>query len=257
MYRSPKVTYVIIFATLLLLAPQTAHAQENGRAGLVVVAGEGEAITRCIALDQPSMSGERLLTLSGLDVVSDPQSSMGATVCRIEGVGCNHPAEDCFCKCKGASCTYWSYWRLSESGEWGYSSQGATGSKVTSGTVEGWVWGDGSSGEAPEPPALTFAAICAPEPLAGQRDGLSATGATTISASVNTTTTTTSAITTAAISVVTPRSATKIDAVPTASTTSVALEGEGGSSWQAIAGVAAVVALPLVLVLFLRRRKSQ
>jgi chemotaxis protein CheC len=49
---------------------------------------------------------------------------MGATICRIDGEGCNFPTESCFCQCQGSPCIYWSYWRLTE-GEWRYSNIGA------------------------------------------------------------------------------------------------------------------------------------
>jgi hypothetical protein len=85
---------------------------------------------------------------------------MGITVCQIEGEGCAYPSEACFCHCMGGDCAYWNYfYRDPGQAEWTYSALGAVLRKVSPGSVEAWVWGDGRT-----PPAsdLTFEAICAP-----------------------------------------------------------------------------------------------
>ncbi|MGD8398542.1 MAG: hypothetical protein PVG11_06770 [Anaerolineae bacterium] len=161
---------VALLLALLLLLPGVAAAQAPNRAGLVVQYPDGSVETWCIAFEGDTISGEDLLARSGLDVLLDPTSGMGVTVCRIEDHGCDYPAEHCFCQCMGGGpCAYWNYFYRDPpeagdtgTGAWTYSPLGAMLRDVQSGSVEAWVWGDGHT-----PPAddLTFDAICAaPEP---------------------------------------------------------------------------------------------
>ncbi len=94
-------------------------------------------------------------------MIIDPASGMGLIVCQIEEVGCNHPAEPCFCQCMGGGeCTYWNYfYREPGEGDWTYSALGAAMHKVKAGSVDAWVWGDGHTPPATE---LGFEAICVP-----------------------------------------------------------------------------------------------
>lgn len=161
--------YYVIATVILLLFAAPVAAQEENRAGLVIVHGDGSVATQCIAFTEESISGAELLTRSQLDL-SMEASSMGATICRIDGEGCNFPTESCFCQCQGSPCIYWSYWRLTE-GEWRYSNIGAGNALVRAGDVDGWRWGAGTVDKAESPPAITFEEICvepkqtvAPEP---------------------------------------------------------------------------------------------
>jgi hypothetical protein len=135
-------------------------ADEPNQTGLVVQLEDELVVTRCISFNEDELTGADLLTRSGLNVVLDPASSMGITVCQIEGVGCSHPAEPCFCQCMGGSeCAYWNYfYRDHGELEWIYSALGAALRKVRHGSVEAWVWGDGHT---PPDDTLTFEAICA------------------------------------------------------------------------------------------------
>lgn len=254
----------LFFAVLALAVASMAtpvRAQEDGRAGLVIVTGSGDVITRCVDFAGDSIRGDELLARSGLAVVSDPQSSMGATVCSIEGVGCKYPAQDCFCKCQGSPCVYWSYWRYGEADGWNYSGMGASNTQVRDGAVEGWVWGDGTSGEAPEPPALTFADICTVEVLNEPQVG---TVTTPVAAGESEAA---SALATAGggASSTELASAASATLVPTsASAPTVAQEPEPASTLPlarnagaaGLAGAAAIVAVPLLLLALLwwRRR---
>lgn len=145
---------MLFLCTLFLLAAQ---ADERNRAGLVVDLGDGVIETVCVNFTGEDISGFDLLQASGLAVEIDAQG-IGAAVCRIAETGC--PAGNCFCQCKGADCTYWSYWHQVE-GAWEYSAAGAGTYRVGPGDVEGWTWGPGSVTEAIEPPSISFAEICA------------------------------------------------------------------------------------------------
>jgi hypothetical protein len=160
--RPRNVLWMLAVAILLVaVSPALVAAQESKQVGLVVQFGDGRLETRCISFEGDEIGGDALLAQSGLEVLLDPSSGMGVTVCRIEDEGCNHPAEHCFCQCMGGGeCAYWNYFYREPGAEtWTYSALGAGLRKARPGAVEAWVWGDGHS-----PPAgdLNFEAICAP-----------------------------------------------------------------------------------------------
>jgi len=153
---------IAIFSPLGIAAlPGWASADAPPQAGLVVVYGDGRLESHCVSLPEGEVSGADLLLLSGLDVALDTGSSMGITLCQVEGVGCDFPAEPCFCQCMGGGeCTYWNYfYRDPGQEEWVYSALGAALRQVSPGSVEAWVWGDGQTPPAAE---LSFEAICPP-----------------------------------------------------------------------------------------------
>lgn len=139
-------------------------AEGPQRAALVVVFGEGQVEARCVEFAEAQVSGTDLLRRSGLAVVLSETQGLGAAVCAVEGVGCQFPAEDCFCRCRGAECRYWTYWRW-EGGKWVYSGLGASSRLLGDGDMDAWVWGDGKT----PPPTLAFADVCgvpgAPSPV--------------------------------------------------------------------------------------------
>jgi hypothetical protein len=148
---------VLLFALL----PGRAYAQEENRAALVVVYGDGTVAQKCVAFAEESVSGYDLLLRSGLPSRVEA-SAIGPTVCSIGGEGCDFPQESCFCRCQGSPCIYWSYWRLQEDGAWRYQTLGAGNTHVRNGDVEGWRWAEGTTRAAQAPPDATFDAICGP-----------------------------------------------------------------------------------------------
>ncbi|MBN1247069.1 MAG: hypothetical protein JXC32_05385 [Anaerolineae bacterium] len=145
---------VLPLLLLLLALSSPAQAQKAGqRAGLVVVHGDGRVVTRCVAFDEPEISGSTLLARSGLSVVSSA-GPLGQTICSLNGEGC--PASACFCECTGTPCIYWVYYHQQPDGAWSYANIGAARRTVTHGDVDAWVWGEVSQ----LPPAVSFDAIC-------------------------------------------------------------------------------------------------
>jgi hypothetical protein len=121
-------------------APQTVH-----HAGLVIVFPEGRNETRCVEFSEDSISGTQLLQESGLTIVfSSFGGGLGAGVCRIDDVGCSDPG-NCFCQCQGASCAFWSYFKLDGS-TWRYESVGPATRRLHDGDTDAWVWGSGHAG---------------------------------------------------------------------------------------------------------------
>lgn len=150
-----------------LVTGGTLHAQGDDpsiRAGVIVQGEDGDVRTFCVTLDGDAPTGLDALEATGLDVMAD-QGSMGATVCRLDGVGCTPPGDSCFCQCEGdGPCTYWSYFHLNDAGTWQFSMTGAGAYTVEQGDVEGWWWRNTSDASAPPPPALPFESICTAGP---------------------------------------------------------------------------------------------
>lgn len=158
-YRLLYTMLALSFAlTVVAFAPGPAGAQEPSRVGLVVEFGDDSFTTRCIEFDEGEITGYDVLRRSGLSLVAKEVSGMGVTICDIEDTsGCS--ASDCWCQCRGMSCMYWRYYHL-KAGSWEYSSIGAAGHAVQHGDVEGWAWGDESSGDGGQPPVIPFEEIC-------------------------------------------------------------------------------------------------
>ena len=154
--RTLLIPMAMLLASMLLIGSSLAvgRAQAPNQAGLVVQLGDGSLITRCIDFSESEINSYDLLLRSGLTVVTSGDPTVGMAVCNIEAEGC--PASDCFCQCKGSTCTYWSYWHLVD-GAWQYSSLGASGHTAAPGDVEGWHWG-----EAQPPPVIPLAEILRP-----------------------------------------------------------------------------------------------
>lgn len=148
----------LIWTVAIASAGPTA-AQAPNRAGLVVVHEDG-VVQKCVAFQEEHISGYDVLERSGLALIPMAGGALGISICSIDHHGCNYPAEDCFCRCQGTPCVYWSYWHLVD-GKWQYSSLGAASYQVRHGDVEGWVWGEGEyarSGQ--QPPLVRFEEIC-------------------------------------------------------------------------------------------------
>jgi hypothetical protein len=153
------VAFVVAFLPAIPAAAP-ACAAEAPHAALVVSTGK-DVLRYCVTLDQPSVSGLRLIELAhdqyGLSYRSD-----GAAVCMLHGVGTS--GGDCF----GDYPDYWGYWRGDGSGGWKWAGSGAATTSVRDGQVEGWSWGTGDSGTShPRPPTTTLSSVCHPtEPTA-------------------------------------------------------------------------------------------
>jgi hypothetical protein len=156
-----RITCRVIYAVgaVLLLATVRASAQAPNRVALVIRYGDGTVWTKCVEFSEPQITGLDVLSRAGLPVVYT-SSGGGALVCKIGPQGCDNPG-NCLCACRGAECTYWSYWHLID-GSWQYANIGAAQYVVKPGTVEGWVWGEGSVTKAPQPPPTSFDEICYP-----------------------------------------------------------------------------------------------
>jgi hypothetical protein len=162
----------LLVISLTLLALTLSAAQTANRAGLIVRFGDERVETYCVSFVEDEITGRDLLARAGL-VLETEEVGMGASVCKIDDVGC--ASSNCFCECRGGSCTYWSFWRLRD-GAWQYAATGASITPVQHGDVQGWSWGPGSVTEAISPPTTTFEDICAGETSATDEPSANVTG---------------------------------------------------------------------------------
>lgn len=147
----------LLIGLLLLLAALYFHSSavaqvDVNQAGLVVLFDEGDVLTECVTFEE-EITGYELLERAGLSVViKDYGGGLGFAVCKIEDLGCDYPAKNCFCRGDDISWRYW-YW---EDGGWVYSGLGASSRTVEDGDVDAWVWSGGEG----EPPDLDVSVLC-------------------------------------------------------------------------------------------------
>ncbi|MDY6876541.1 MAG: hypothetical protein SWK90_10135 [Chloroflexota bacterium] len=153
-----RIGVLSLILVAVLAAPIRAQQPDLHRAGLVVVHGDGNVVSACVAFTEESLSGAELLRRSGLGVALDAYGGLGYGVCAIGSEGC-FAGQDCFCQCRGAPCAYWIYSHRRPDGSWAVSGVGASGWQVHDGDVDGWVWGDGSTA----PPIVAFEQVCLPD----------------------------------------------------------------------------------------------
>ncbi|MCS7061490.1 MAG: hypothetical protein RMN25_10040 [Anaerolineae bacterium] len=166
MQTHARVFVAVTLSTLgiaMLSRPPSLHAQTPApaqRAGVVIQYAAGTVETRCVEFDEPHISGYDLLRRSGLrlKIAAD---SFGAAICKIGDVGCDYPAQSCFCRCENvnATCVYWISFVQSD-GVWKYATLGASNTTVKDGDLQAWVWGAGQGENAPRPPAITIEEVC-------------------------------------------------------------------------------------------------
>ena len=126
----------------------SAYAQAQKQGDVVVQLDDHALQVRKIDFTG-SISGVKALQLTGLNVVIS-DTSFGAAVCSIAGVGC--PATNCFCNQQ----KFWaySYW---DGSTWQDYPVGASGSVISrTGAIEGWRWGEFGS---PKIPATQATAV--------------------------------------------------------------------------------------------------
>jgi hypothetical protein len=245
---------LLLLVALLVLLPGVARAQDENRAGLVIVFGDGRVERQCVTFAEDTITGYQLLQRAGLPL-SVEAGAIGPTVCSIDKEGCSFPAESCFCRCQGSPCIYWSYWRLQEDGAWRYQALGAGNTKVRSGDVEGWRWAAGTTQDAEEPPAVSYTEICGePSPQVVAAASPLTAAAAQSAASAVTAVVTSTAVATETVRIFTPFGNVEPENKAAASGGGNA-EGTGLELiWIVLVGVIVVPAAALVVIGLLRRR---
>ena len=119
-------------------APSGACPDETGVTVVVdAVALGGELLVGCAT--EPA-TGTEALTAAGFTEARDPSGF----ICAVGGLPDPCPTE--------FTGEYWSYWTAEAGGEWVAYTVGSDEAQPAAGSVEGWAWGDGSTGPAIPPP---------------------------------------------------------------------------------------------------------
>jgi hypothetical protein len=143
-----------IISVIALFGATPAHA---ARAGVVVDFGGGNVVTRCVHFEGPQITGFQLLQDSGLTFTFENFGpTLGNAICSIQNLGCQFPAQPCFCQCTGTGpCSFIAYFIL-QNGAFVLSPVGESTRVVHNKDVDGYIFNDGST----PPPVFTIHQIC-------------------------------------------------------------------------------------------------
>ena len=117
-------------APVALVVPVCAAAGSN-HAAVVVEHGDGSVVTRCVAFDTDSISGDELLNRSGLAWSAQTFGSFGDAVCALDG----EPAQ--YVECLGKD-RYWAVFVARTGGAWQLASVGISTMTLHDGDAEGF-----------------------------------------------------------------------------------------------------------------------
>lgn len=123
----------VLLGTGLIASPADAG---NGKAGVVVVHGDGTVRTDCVALPKAEVSGFRLLKASDFEFRA-ARFSFGRAVCWLdgEGVDTRDPSS-----CLPDDAPFWGYWTEDKGGTPVSSEVGAGDRRVRRGAIDYWVF---------------------------------------------------------------------------------------------------------------------
>jgi hypothetical protein len=160
-------------AALASLAPGTPAASPCAAAGshsaaLVVEHADGSTVTRCVAFDTDAISGEQLLTLSGIGWSSQSFGDFGDAACALDG----EPAR--YAECPGKD-RYWAVFVAQAGGSWQLANVGISALALHDGDAEGFRYVP-ASGVPAAPPSP--AGVCAAPPTTGIAGATASAGAT-------------------------------------------------------------------------------
>ena len=136
MRRRAVLLSAVILATLAPLAPLApvvpgCAAAGSAHAALVVEHGDGSVVTRCVAFNAGAISGEELLSESGVAWSSQTFGGFGGAVCALDG----EPAH--YVDCPGKD-SYWAVFVARGGGPWQLASVGISTMTLNDGDAEGF-----------------------------------------------------------------------------------------------------------------------
>jgi hypothetical protein len=145
-----------ILAALVSLAPVGSvvpgcAAAGSNHAPLVVEHADGSVVTRCVAFDSDSISGEDLLNRSGLAWSAQTFGGFGDAVCALDG----EPAQ--YTECLGKD-RYWAVFVARAGGSWQLANVGISTMTLRDGDAEGFRY-EPASGLPATP--VSAAGVCA------------------------------------------------------------------------------------------------
>lgn len=132
----------VVVAGVALIAPPRAplhptcvNAEALHHAAVVIEHSDGSVITRCVGFDVDSVTGEDLLTSSGIEWEQPGDyGGMGAEVCQIDNEPATYPAG-----CWTSTSRYWAFYAATDGGGWQYSrGEGASSRRFRDGDAAGF-----------------------------------------------------------------------------------------------------------------------
>jgi hypothetical protein len=148
------VVFSVLFGTTVLAPPASAGF---GKAGVVVVHGNGDVVTDCVKLDKAEITGFGLLKRSRFEFKAASFDSLGKAICWLDGEGVNTTdPNQCFSDPDGA---FWGYWKQNKDDPAPKASNsGPELRRVRRGSVDYWVW---DTYPQPAPAPVSLSTICA------------------------------------------------------------------------------------------------
>jgi hypothetical protein len=113
------------------LVPSACAAAGSHHAALVVEHGDGSVVSRCVAFDASQVTGEELLTASGIAWSGQTFGGFGEAVCAMDG----EPAR--YSSCPGSD-GYWAVFVARGNGSWHLSNVGISTLTLADGDAEGF-----------------------------------------------------------------------------------------------------------------------
>ena len=147
------------------LVPTCAAAGAN-HAALVVEHGDGSVVRSCVAFDTSEISGEQLLSLSGVAWSGQTFGGFGEAVCALDG----EPAQ--YLECPGKD-SYWAVFVSTGGGSWRLSNVGISSLVLRDGDAEGFRYVPAAD----NPTAPTSALGVCPAPVSAVPTGVSSAAA--------------------------------------------------------------------------------
>jgi len=145
-------------ATFAPLSPAVSRCAAAGQshAGLVVEHSDGSVVTRCVAFDALSISGEQLLTVSGVAWSGQTFGAFGVAVCALDA----EPVR--YAECPGAD-RYWAVFVARAGGSWQLANVGISSLQLGDGDAAGFRYVPSSG--VPAAPVSATGACPTPTPV--------------------------------------------------------------------------------------------
>lgn len=120
-------------------------------------------VTRCVAFDAPSLTGEQVMSMSGIEYATATYGSLGRAVCQVDGEPATYPPS-----CWTSSSPYWAMFVARGGGGWAVSARGVSSQTFADGDALGWhyVPQSGPGGGPPPSQAGVCGVAAAPPPAA-------------------------------------------------------------------------------------------
>lgn len=124
--------------------------------------GGGSVLTRCVAFDADSLSGDQVMSMSGIEYATATYGGLGKAVCQVDYEPTSYPPG-----CWTSTSPYWAMFVSRGGGAWAVSSRGISAQTFADGDALGWHYQPQSGpGGGPPPSPAGICVAAAPPPVA-------------------------------------------------------------------------------------------